>query len=161
MSDWECTLESKKEIGFKKALREMNELKAPIGIAVFGADCDFKQRIIEVIHREIVDSTIPINDNDWDGGMNDVGFSQLIYLNGDDSGLHERRHKLVERLRNTTWCTHVVGIYIKTEPLHAADNNAITEEDALFNQQSQQLIDAPPTPDGLDYFITVSEKECT
>ena len=161
MPDWKCTLESRKEFGFIQALKRVDKLPSRIGIVVFGADCAFKKKIIDIIHHEVVGSAKPASKNRWDGGARNVGCSHIVYLNGNDSGKHECRHELVMRLRKDPWCEAVIGVYVKTEPLRPADDSEMTKRDKQFNRQTQRLIDAPPTPDGLDYLITVSEEEST
>ena len=157
MLDWECTLESKWEGSFRRALGRINKLPSPIGIVVFGADCAFKDRVIGMIPDEVIDLTRNPG-SDWKKRIR-CGDSILICMNGDNSASHECRHNQIQELIDAK-CTNVIGIYVKTEPAWSG-NDKIAKEDALqYSQQSRALNNNPPTPDGLDYLITVSEKEC-
>ncbi|MBR5389278.1 hypothetical protein IK146_01830 [Candidatus Saccharibacteria bacterium] len=157
MLDWECTLESKWEGSFRRALGKINKLPSPIGIVVFGADCAFKNKVIDMIPNEVIDLTRNPG-SDWKMRIR-CGDSILICMNGDDSASHVCRHNQVQELADAK-CTNVVGIYVKTDPAWAGKDGMTRERALKYSTQSTNLKNNPPTPDGLDYLITVSEKEC-
>ena len=157
MSEWKCTLESKWEGRLKEALKKINKLTSPIGIVVFGADCAFKDEIIRIIRYEVPDLILS-PDRDWKEGMRTLGWGALIRMNGEDSTSHECRHKQVQELYDAR-CTHVVGVYVKTVPAWSGKDGMTTVESLRYSRQSSSLNVSPPTPDGLDFFLTVSEEE--
>lgn len=154
---WEIRRISTSERIFDKIKEEMAQ---PVGIVLFGADCDFKNRV----YAECVEQ-IPNLATGYGGKTGNIalrgakqplakGRSVLVVLDGDSSGRHETRHQTVIALRNLGAKT-VVGIYAKLCAIWLGDRGLSDEEST--NQQAWELLNHPPTADGLDYFIVVEE----
>ncbi len=139
------------------------ELPQPVGIVVFGADCDLKDEVyMECVER------IP-NFATGYGGKGDSmplraamqplseGRSVITMMHGDSSGVPRERNEVVAALRRLG-AKSVVGIYTKTEA--RTDNCENVADFHTLCTQCQRLANHPPTTEGLDLFlIRTGEKE--
>lgn len=156
---WEIRRVSTPERIFNKIREKMAQ---PVGIVLFGADCDLKDEV----YMECVEQ-IPNLTTDYGGKTISIalrglkqplaeGRNVLLVLDGDSSGQHEARHQTVAVLQNLGAKT-IVGIYVKFYPIWLGDRKISDEEPT--NEQAWRLLNHPPTADGLDYFIVVEEEK--
>lgn len=138
------------------------ELPQPVGIILFGADCDLKDEIyVEITKRvpgisigfggKAENLTLPCAKQPFSKGR-----SVLAVLDGDASGQHKLRHQAVTELKGAG-AASVVGIYARhklPEPLPA--RGRLKGKTAKQTAQIKALLNDPPTPDGLDYLLTVN-----
>ncbi len=75
-------------------------------------------------------------------------------LNGDESCDHKKRHEAVMDLKKMGM-DKVVGIYAKVNP----PDSDPREDDEAWKRQARELLNNPPTPDGLAFLITLSVEE--
>lgn len=97
---WEVSTVSTSEQIFNKIKEEMAQ---PVGIVLFGADCDLKDEVLDIIMRELqgfaryytkAPDTVTL--------MRSVKKypAIVIALTSDESGMHDLRHELVKVMRN-------------------------------------------------------------
>ena len=155
---WEIRRVSTPERIFNKIKEEMAQ---PVGIVLFGADCEFKNEVIEAFLARFGRGLV------WDyyrstttariEAVFRIGESFIIMLDSNESADHNVRHRLVQNLRNLGAKT-AVGIYVKAtkEPIRPLMSSL---EKVEFNKQITAIEQSNPTADGLDYFIVVEEEK--
>lgn len=154
---WEIRRVSTPERIFKKIQAEMAQ---PVGIILFGADCNFKQETIDEIVSQLLNQSqrfgCYFNQAPDMGRLKDAFHnfkSVLVVLDSEASASHSSRHDLVEGMRRAGAKT-IVGIYVKM-PKYSP--KALARIPTAFNTNNQ--IDAiersHPTADGLGYFIVI------
>lgn len=154
---WEIRRVSTSERIFNKIKEEIAQ---PVGIVLFGADCDFKNEVLDTMVEELqgfaryytkapdtVTLVRAIKDH----------LAVVVMLSSDESSTHGLRHELVKVMRNAGAET-VVGIYAKAskEPIRPLVSSL---ERVEFNKQVTAVEQSNPTADGLDYFIVVEEEK--
>lgn len=146
---WEIDRVSTPDRIFQKINAEMVH---PIGILIFGADCDFKNQVTDEFTANIDHNVFGFS---YETSILKCKFllksemNLIIVLNSDDSCCHLVRHSLVKSLQNFGAKT-VVGVFVDPcGPLHESKAEAAR----------QTLNETPPTADGLDYLIVVKEEE--
>ena len=87
-------------------------------------------------------------------GSESLDLRFVLVLNGDESCDHKKRHESVMYLKKMGM-DKVVGIYAKVNP---PDSDPREDEEA-WKRQARELLNNPPTPDGLAFLITVSVEE--
>lgn len=158
MNKWEINRVSTSERIFDKI---NNEMAQPVGIVIFGADCGLKDEVYMQCVERICNLATGYGGN---GNMPlraaGRAFSErknvLTAMFGGASGDHQQRHQVVTALRDLG-AQSVVGIYVKYEPIWLGDGK--TTDDDITNQQAWALLNRPPTSDGLDYLLVVSEEK--
>ncbi len=139
-----------------------DEMPQPVGIVLFGADCDLK----DDVYMQCVEQ-IPNLATGYGGKTGNIalrgakrpfseGRSVLTVMGGESSGNREARHQTVIALRDLG-AKSVVGIYAKYNPAWLGDRKVSDDDPA--NQQAWALLNHPPTSDGLDYLITIEEEK--
>ncbi len=156
---WEINRVSTSERIFDKI---NNEMAQPVGIVLFGADCELKDDVLMNCQREISNLV----------GYGDVvsasiicrlgsGQSVMVAMNGDLSSDREQRHRVVTALRDFG-AKSVVGIYTKVDDPRD-DKYYRTLETRAKRREVEQCIEmlrqSPPTADGLDYLLVVSKEK--
>lgn len=141
----------------EEELANIGQLPQPVGIVLFGADCDLKDKV----YMECVEQ-IPNLATGYGGKGNmalrcakqpfSEGRPVLTVMYGEPSGDHHQRHDTVRALRGLG-ARSVVGIYAKFNPIWLGNKKA-SDEDPI-NEQAWALLNHPPTADGLDCFIVV------
>lgn len=153
MSDnWEMRRVSTSEEVFEVITKRLPQ---PVGIVLFGADCDSKdEAYMECVERipnlatgygsegniSLHTAKQPLSD----------GRSVLTVMSGSSSGMHEERRNVIRTLRELG-AKSVVGIYAEAE----ADPNlyrSVAEFQALC-AQLRWISGCPPTAEGLDLFL--------
>lgn len=154
---WEIRRVSTSERIFNKIKEEIAQ---PVGIVLFGADCDFKNEVLDTMVEELrgfaryytkaPDTATLVR------AIKDH-LAVVVVLNSDESSTHELRHELVKVMRNAGAET-VVGIYAKVskEPIRPLLSSL---EKVESNKQITAIEQSNPTADGLDYFIVVEEEK--
>lgn len=138
------------------------EMAQPVGIVLFGADCDLKDEVYMECVEQIQDLATGYGGKTGNIALRGAkrpfieGRSVLTVLDGNSSGQHETRHQTVTALRDLGAKT-VVGIYAKFHPIWLGDRKISDEEPT--NEQAWRLLNHPPTADGLDYFIIVEKRK--
>lgn len=159
---WEIRQVSTSERIFDKIKEEMAR---PVGIVLFGADCDFKNEILDMIagtlqrfacyYTKAPDTATLVK------AVKDH-LAVVIVLNSDESSTHGLRHELVKVMRNAGAET-VVGIYTKVKYPHKIPTSGLSLEARQRRLAQEKCINTlehnPPTADGLDYFIVVEEEK--
>ncbi len=154
---WEINRVSTPERIFEEIKEEMVQ---PIGIVLFGADCDLKDEVYMNCVEQIPNLATGYGGK---GNMSlraakqpfSEGRSVLTMMHGQASGDHLQRHETVQALRDLG-AKSVIGIYAKYKPIWLGDRKKSDED--LANAQSWALLNHPPTADGLDCFIVVEEE---
>lgn len=157
---WEISRVSTPERILEKIKKELAQ---PVGIILFGADCDFKKEVVKTFTTEFGDdlacdtyagTTMRHIQQSFGASRN-----YMIDLDSTDSASHDIRHQCVLNLRNLG-ARSVVGIYIKAREISEITvpplSNAVKQ--SKFNNQIHAIEDSKPTSEGLDYLITVEER---
>lgn len=149
------------------------EMVQPVGIVLFGADCDFKNEVVKELTEALgLQTSSDSWESDYEHGQcyqkteahlkYRFGEGQkyaMVILNSDNSAEHEVRHGFVCAIKNAG-AASVVGIYVKaTEvslPEGKKDISMIPK--VQLNQHIAAIEQSNPTADGLDYLIVVSEE---
>lgn len=146
---WEIDRVSTPDRIFQKINAEMVH---PIGILIFGADCDFKNQVTDEFTANIDHNVLGFS---YGTSILKCKFllksemNLIIVLDSDDSCCHLVRHSLVKTLKDLGAKT-MVGVFV--DPC-----GSLHEPKAEAARQT--LNETPPTADGLDYLIVVKEEE--
>lgn len=127
----------------------MFEIPQPVGIVVFGPDCPLKQETVDAMlekARQVTESD-KIDPHDMMRYRFGRQGNIISVLKNDASAIHGDRHEVISRLQQAGMKS-VVGVYIKT-------NTELDDPDAEATRK--QLMVHPPTPDGIEYLITVPD----
>ncbi len=149
-----CTLE--------EALKTVREdLPQPVGIVLFGADCEFKSKVVAIMVRELgaFNSHYYFSCPDC-ASLSDVLRkypAEVVIMDSDESGMHDLRHELVKTMRNAGAKT-VVGIYAKVDKVPVRPLMSSLEK-VEFNKQITAIKQSNPNAEGLDYYIEVENEE--
>lgn len=156
---WEIREVCTPEQTFEKINTKMAQ---PVGIVLFGADCDFKNEVVD----ELLDNFTSVNcwfNQPPDTSTLAKAFSDfktvMVIMEAERSAMHPFRHELVKLMRNLGAKT-VVGIYAKCKmqlPLFL--QGCFNRETVSLATQIKAIEQSNPTADGLDYFIVVEEEE--
>lgn len=146
------------------------KMAQPVGIVLFGADCDFKNEVVEELIKAF---DLRTGSDSW--GF-DYEYGQcypktedhlkyrfgegrkvaMVILNSDNSADREVRHGFIRTINNAGGQS-VVGIYV--EARKASIRPLISNfEYVEFNKQIAAIERSNPTADDLDYLITVNEE---
>lgn len=152
---WEINRVSTPERIFDKI---NNEMAQPVGIILFGADCELKDDVLMECQRRVLNLAPGYGDvvSASIFCQLDAGRNIMIVMDGNMSGDHKQRHRIVTALRDHGAKT-IVGIFAKYQPIWLGDKR--TAEEDSTNEQAWALINRPPTADGLDYLLVVSEEK--
>ena len=146
---------------FKEVIAGINWLDAPAGILLFGADSDFKDQVHEKFLNNIIGiveidvSDLPQADSIGTASAPN-GWNTLVVLTGDDSTDHAKRHHTVEALKRMG-AKALIGVYVKQKPIYRESVIRPSGKCRKFNNQVVALLRTPPTLDGLNQLITISE----
>lgn len=168
---WEVRKVSTSECIFDKI---NNEMAQPVGIVLFGADCDLK----DDVKKEVIEA-LGLQGGAGGCGLDgeaDYEYGQcylktehhlryrfsvgqkfaMVILDSHSSSEHDFRHGFVDAIRNAGAKT-VVGIYAKADkkPIRPLMSNV---EDVEFNKRITAIEQSNPTADGLDYLLITSEE---
>ncbi len=154
---WEIRKVSTPERIFDKIRTEMTQ---PVGIMLFGADCEFKNRIVDMLTGEMQNLDCCFNARP-DMTTLKKTFSAFgvvtVVLDAERSASHLSRHELVKAMQEAGAST-VVGIYVKARKAPIRPLMSSLEKVEL-NKQITAIEQSNPTADGLDYLIVVEEEE--
>lgn len=143
--------------------KRIKKMVQPVGIVLFGADCGFKNEVLDVMvdglrgfaryYTKAPDTATMVR------AIKDH-LAVVVMLNSDESSTHGLRHELVKVMRNAGAKT-VVGIYAKARaPQPLPGRGFMTRSDLKRIQKTVEKLEKnPPTADGLDYFIVVEEEK--
>jgi len=153
---WEINRVSTPERIFDKIKTEMAQ---PVGIVFFGADCDFKNEVLDAMVEELRGFDCYYTEAPDTAALMkaiQVHSAVAVTLNSEESSMHSLRQELVKAMRNAGAKT-VVGVYAKSEkiPIRSLTSSL---EDAKFNRQVAAIKRSNPTADGLDYFVVVGKE---
>lgn len=146
---------------FKEVIAGINWLDAPAGILLFGADSDFKDQVHEKFLNNIIGiveidvSDLPQADSIGTASAPN-GWNTLVVLAGNDSINHAIRHNTVEALRRMG-AKVLIGVYVKQKPIYRESVIRPSGKSREYNSQVVALLRNPPTLDGFNQLITVSE----
>ncbi len=154
---WEIRRVSTPERIFNKIKEEMAQ---PVGIILFGADCDFKNEVIEEMIKSLPGLAFIPAPTSMKAMQNYNCNVVTVMLSSKESADHGIRHELVKTMRNAGAKT-VVGIYAKAKkkPIPFGKAMISVARDKQLNQQIAAIEQSHPTADGLDYFIVVEEEK--
>ena len=158
--EWEIRRVSTPERILRKIKEEMAR---PVGIVIFGADCEFKNEVLDVMVEELrgleryytkAPDTATLARAIKDHSV------VVVMLDSSESGMHSLRHELVGVMRNAGAKT-VVGVYVKAKkkPIPFGKAMVPAAKDKQVNHQIDTIEQSNPTADGLDYFIVVEEEK--
>jgi len=155
---WEISRVSTSERIFDKIKMEMAQ---PVSIVLFGADCEFKSSVLRELQDGMHDVKV------FHGAPSTHEMVELIHcspvsvfvLSSMESSDHQLRHECVKIMR-TVGAKTVVGIYAKVKglPSLSARGFMAKSESELIRDTVRRLKRNPPTADGLDYLLVVSEE---
>ncbi len=161
--------------------KRIKEMAQPVGIVLFGADCGFKNEVV----NELIDGLPGLSyhftqppypyprlqplarcrssyfDQPPDASQLSKAFGRLefvmVVIDGVRSDLHLFRHKLVKLMQNAGART-VVGVYAKARKM--PDDWSSCPVGAIgHNARVHKIERSNPSADGLDYFIVVEEEK--
>lgn len=160
MCKWEINKVSTPERIFDKIKEEMAQ---PVGIVIFGADCEFKNEVYETMMKELQGLARYYTKRPDIATLTkavETYSAVVVMLGSDDSSQRELRHTLVNVMRNAGAKT-VIGIYAKAKkkPIPFGKAMISVAKDKQVNQQIDAIEQSNPTADGLDYFIVVEEEK--
>ena len=148
---------------FEEIIERINDFDSkPVGIVFFGTDCRFKENFLKRLQHRVNNAwNVYMKEDNKESALQHLkrpfmgGHNVIVVLSGDLSGNHEVRHRVVVNLLNSG-AKSVIGIHVKGQKDPFRSFVPFLNE--KFNKQSQRLLlDAPPTADGLDSLITVTE----
>lgn len=156
---WEISRVSTPE----RVLEKIKEdLARPVGIILFGVDCDFKKEVIKALTTEfgddlVCDTYVGATTRHMQQSF-EASRNYMIDLNSADSANHDVRHQCVLNLKNFG-AKCVVGVYAKARQISKIVVPPLTNatKQTKFNNQICAIEDSNPTPEGLDYLITIEE----
>ena len=155
---WEIKRVSTPERIFDKIKTEMAQ---PVGIVLFGADCDLKNEVWNTMMSELQGfARYYTNAPDTATLVKALkNYSAVaVALNGEESSSHELRHELVKVMQNAG-AESVVGIFAKCEmPKPLPARGYFKKKTATLARQVTSLAECPPTPDGLTYLLVVNKE---
>lgn len=156
---WEIRKISTPERIFNKIKEEMAQ---PVGIVIFGADCDLKNEVLDTTMKEFQGFA-----RYYTKAPDAANLARsikkypaiVVTLTSDESGIHSLRHELVKVMRNVGAET-VVGIYAKCKkPAPLPGRGFLKSKTADLARQIVAIEQSNPTADGLDYFIVIEGEE--
>lgn len=156
MKKWEINRVSTPERIFEKIKEEMAR---PVGIILFGADCNFKNEAVKDLQIGLSDAAKTFYGAPSTHEMVELVHSSavsLFVLNSMESTDRELRHECIKVMRRTGVKT-VVGVYVKVKkPWPLLGRNFIGRPDLqLLKTTVRKLLQNPPTADEVDYLIIV------
>jgi hypothetical protein len=146
----------------EQVFRKINRLRKPTCIVVFGADGGHKDTVFEVFCKQFGEAIhiYDIGSNPIDEAMYDllkriVDNRQdiVIKLPGHISCESRERHAFIKRIQETGVAS-IVGIYAKITLQH---HLRVEPGDIATANQAGFLSAVPPTPEDLDYLVTVND----
>lgn len=140
---------------FKEIFAEINSIREPVGIILFGADSKFKQEVLKKFSENLYSFAEDASPEFLNGLYLVIGRNILTTLSGDYSADHDKRHRTVEALKRIG-AKKIIGIYVKQKPIKL-NLQPIPDYVARFNWQVDMLTKNPPTVDGLNSLVIVSE----
>lgn len=157
---WEINRVSTPERIFEKVKTEMAQ---PVGIILFGADCDYKNEVLDTMVEEMRGfARYYSNAPDTPTLVRAIQKYPAVVttLSFDESSSHELRHELVKLMRNAGAAT-IVGVYAKAAetPTPFGKLSISLAPQVKINKQIAAIQESNPTADGLDYFIVVEEEK--
>lgn len=157
-NNWEISKMSAPDRIFSK-IRDLQD-DGLTAIVVIGADYEHKDNVYRALDKRLlgVNTTrLPtLNELKRVSPIRQsiaTGHHQLILLSGRFSARHKSRHKFVNMLYDAG-VKHVVLVYAKREYNGKMGQLALADMDQPA-KQLMALAANPPTPDGIDYLITV------
>ncbi len=162
---WEINRVSTPERIFDKI---NNEMAQPVGIVLFGADCELKDDVFKECVERIPNLATPGRDGSSHSVLFEMtekgyfgGRNVLIVMSDESSSNHEQRHRIAMSLRGYG-LKSVVGIYAKVVDLKS-DSYYMKSETRARREEVRRCVAElktnPPTADGLDYLLVVSEEK--
>ncbi len=140
---------------FKEIFAEINSIREPVGIILFGADSKFKQEVLKRFSENLYSFAETASPELLNGLYLIMGKNILTTLSGDYSANHDKRHGAVEALKRIG-AKKIIGIYVKQKPINLS-LQPMPDYVARFNWQVDMLTKNPPTVDGLNSLVIVSE----
>lgn len=139
---------------FKEVFAEINKIAEPVGIILFGADSEFKKQVCSKFSSNIKGiAEIEYTEPGLVASANHLipleGWNILVNLSGDQSIDHAKRHEAVTELKKVG-VKILIGVYVK--------QRLAPPQTRRFNQQVANLLERPPTADGLNHLIIISEQ---
>ena len=140
--------------------RIKTEYSQPVGIIVFGVDCDFKQEVVEEAEKWLAGlycyRGVPSKAILMDAFKRNHYPSVAVILNTEDSCSVQLRHQIVEMMQEAG-AMSTVGIYAKVVPTMRTVNQmcqTIKDDECAW-----KLLNSPPTMDSvLTRLITVTNE---
>lgn len=160
---WEIRRVSTPERIFDKIKEEMAQ---PVGVVLFGADCEFKNEVVGEVAKGLVNSALfRLGGDDLPSSYLKMQIPQrcthpyFFVLGSLASSSHDVRHEWVQVIRSIGAKT-VVGIYVKAKkkPIPFGKAMISVVRDKQVNQQIDAIEQSNPTADGLDYFVVIEEE---
>ena len=84
---------------FKEIFAEINSIREPVGIILFGADSKFKQEVLKRFSENLYSFAETASPELLNGLYLIMGKNILTTLSGDYSANHSKRHGAVEALK--------------------------------------------------------------
>lgn len=152
--EWNITRVSKVEAIFNKFMTRVNQ---PLGVVVVGIDGVPKERATTEIMRQMGDfarfyAQIPELDTLKDAFADGL-HAAVVVLDSKQSADHQARHELVKLLEAAGAKTTVM-FFIDAKKIPVASSQ-LTPEAAEYNKQVVSMMKHRPTPEGVDYLVTI------
>lgn len=134
-----------------------NEMAQPVGVFVFGADCDFKNEIANELTAKLEATVggVPTTRQIVDSVYSQKSVAVAVF-DAEASAFCELRHDCVSAMRRAGFKT-IVGVYVKCAKLKPLPARGFMKKScrAEINRQIDALERTPPTSDEVDYLIVV------
>lgn len=162
---WKVKTVSTPEQIFDKIREEMAQ---PVGVVLFGADCEFKSKTVGGVAKGLVNSALfRLGGDDLPSRYSKMRIPQrcthpyFFVLYSSASSSHDVRHEWFQAIRSMGAKT-VVGIYVKAKKKSIPFGKAIITvvRNMRFNRQIDAIEQSNPTAGGLvDCFVEIDEEE--
>jgi len=139
-----------------------NKMAQPVGIVLFGADCELKDEVYRNCVEQVRDLAVGYGGK----GSKTLGSAEQAFLEGknvltvmrgEPSGDRRLRQRIVMMLRDLG-AESVVGIYARA-PLKSIRTLLPPIEDVEANKQITRLMQNPPTAGGLGCPLVICEEK--
>lgn len=152
----------KETIGTIEAeLANIAQLPPPVSIILFGADCEFKNKVLRRLEQGCSEAKIFYGAPSTHEIIELIrGFPISIFvLSSMESSDHELRHECVKVMHNIG-AKVVIGVHAKAKPPQPFSGHGFTGRPdlQLMKTTIKKLEQNPPTVDGLNRLLTINER---
>lgn len=137
------------------------EMARPVGIVVYGADCELKEKVVGAVIGSLPGLATSNNAAPTPTLVKYIQNNDMvaIILTPEEAAIHGLRHELVKVMRNAG-ANSMVGIYAKCrKPAPLPGRGFLKPKVAGLAKQIAAIERSNPNADGLEHFVVVTEEE--